>query len=88
MSDKIPGELEMRIRQFREERLPTLPAEIRETFASDTARLVASGLAERALAVGELAPEFTLPDSRGKQVSLSDRLTDGPAVVAFYRGVW
>jgi peroxiredoxin len=40
------------------------------------------------LAVGDRAPDFTLPDSRGRPVSLSGVLSAGPAIVAFYRGGW
>ena len=34
------------------------------------------------------APEFLLPDVQGKLVSLSSLVTDGPAVLVFYRGGW
>jgi hypothetical protein len=40
------------------------------------------------LSVGERAPEFTLPNQRGEMVSLRDRLSRGPVVLNFYRGVW
>lgn len=88
MPDHVPGELELRIRAFQEERLPQVPAEIRETFAAETAKLVASGIAGRSLQAGETAPDFSLPDGQGKTVTLSEHLAAGPAVVAFYRGVW
>ncbi len=40
------------------------------------------------LAIGDIAPAFTLPSATGKWVSLGDRLAAGPAVVVFYRGAW
>lgn len=40
------------------------------------------------LRIGERAPEFTLPNQRGGMVKLSDRLSKGPVVLNFYRGVW
>ena len=40
------------------------------------------------LSVGERAPEFILPNQRGEMVNLSDRLSRGPVVLNFYRGVW
>lgn len=40
------------------------------------------------LQVGEVAPDFTLPDATGASVHLKDRLDDGPTVVVFYRGAW
>ena len=40
------------------------------------------------LRIGERAPDFTLPNQRGEMVKLSDRLSRGPVVLNFYRGVW
>lgn len=40
------------------------------------------------LAVGERAPDFTLPDGSGQAVSLAERLAEGPVVVTFFRGAW
>lgn len=40
------------------------------------------------LRIGERAPDFTLPNQRGEMVTLSDRLSRGPVVLNFYRGVW
>jgi len=40
------------------------------------------------LQIGERAPDFALPNQRGESVRLSDRLSRGPVVLNFYRGVW
>ncbi|MBP2678743.1 MAG: alkyl hydroperoxide reductase/Thiol specific antioxidant/Mal allergen [Deltaproteobacteria bacterium] len=40
------------------------------------------------LRIGERAPDFALPNQRGEMVRLSDRLSRGPVVLNFYRGVW
>jgi hypothetical protein len=41
------------------------------------------------LQVGELAPDFVLPQSgSGRQWSLSETLQKGPVVLSFYRGQW
>jgi peroxiredoxin len=42
----------------------------------------------KGLAVGDLAPDFTLPNAFGIQVSLSERLRSGPVILKFYRGEW
>jgi peroxiredoxin Q/BCP len=34
--------------------------------------------------VGDKAPDFTLPDTDGKQVTLSKLLAEGPVILAFY----
>lgn len=47
-----------------------------------------AGLANKALRVGDRAPEFTLPDVNGKLVSSAEMLARGPVVVTFIRGRW
>ncbi|WP_226007843.1 peroxiredoxin family protein [Natrinema salinisoli] len=37
---------------------------------------------------GDQAPDFTLPSTAGGDVSLSDRLEEGPAIVIINRGHW
>lgn len=36
------------------------------------------------LAVGERAPDFTLPSSLAHPISLAEHLADGPVVLAWY----
>jgi peroxiredoxin len=50
--------------------------------------LFATGIEERILPVGSLAPEFALHDSRGRLVRSADMLALGPLVVKFFRGRW
>jgi len=40
------------------------------------------------LEVGETAPDFELPDEKGRLVALRGKLADGPVVVSFFRGAW
>jgi peroxiredoxin len=65
-----------------------VPAATLEVHARVIAELRARGLAERALAVGEKAPAFTLPDHNGTLVSSADLLNTGRLVVCFFRGRW
>lgn len=58
------------------ERIDRMVAELRERDAVP------------GIAVGEPAPDFTLPDAHGNAVTLSDRLGKGPVVLSFYRGDW
>jgi peroxiredoxin len=37
---------------------------------------------------GEMAPEFTLPDQKGRPQSLAARLAAGPVLLVFHRGTW
>jgi cytochrome oxidase Cu insertion factor (SCO1/SenC/PrrC family) len=41
-----------------------------------------------AFVVGQAAPDFTLPDSTGRSVSLADYRGRQPVVLVFYRGYW
>jgi len=45
-------------------------------------------LSAQAPRVGEKAPDFSLPDQTGKQVTLADLLSPNGAVLIFYRGHW
>jgi len=47
-----------------------------------------SGIEERILPVGALAPEFALKDAGGRLVRSADLLALGPLVVKFFRGRW
>lgn len=50
--------------------------------------LFASGIEERILPLGALAPDFMLADVSGKTVHLADMLSLGPVVLDFFRGRW
>jgi len=63
-------------------RLPEVTAILRRGI-DDVRESGAAGLR-----IGERAPDFALPNQRGETVSLSDRLSRGPVVLNFYRGVW
>lgn len=64
-----------------------IPPEIGARIQSGVDAVTASGVA-LGLAVGDPAPDFTLTDSTGNQVALTDLLARGPVVVTFYRGEW
>ncbi len=52
------------------------------------AELFASGIEEKILPVGAIAPEFALKDASGRLVRSADLLALGPLVVKFFRGRW
>jgi peroxiredoxin len=56
-----------------------------DRFAED---LVKSGLADRALKAGDVAPSFELSDGDGMLWRSEDLLRSGPLVIVFYRGRW
>jgi peroxiredoxin len=64
-----------------------IDAGIEERFAEQRVRLAAMSF-PHALAVGDRAADFELPNARGRRVRLADRLERGPVVLTFYRGAW
>ena len=55
---------------------------------ADTEALVKGNVGQEGPKVGDLAPEFELPDQLGRTVSSKELLANGPLVIAFYRGIW
>lgn len=65
-----------------------MPADIAKAMERADTALAASNIVNRALKAGRLAPDFVLPDHKGKPVRLSRILQDGPVILTFYRGGW
>src|SRR5258708_6088244 len=65
-----------------------MPADFYNGINADTDALMQSGLAEQSLKAGVQAPDFTLSDANGADVTLSILLQQGPVVLTFYRGSW
>ncbi len=64
------------------------PDTVKAVMARSLRLLEESGLAGHALGVGDVAPDFVLPDAAGRDVRLSDMLSAGPVALSFYRGAW
>jgi len=71
-----------------DESAKALPAEVRTEFAKGIEAVQESGILDQAKKVGDKAPDFTLKDSKGKDVQLATLLKDGPVVLTWYRGGW
>ena len=65
----------------------SLPAEVGRQMGEAMARLDANRVAP-GLEVGEKTSDFRLPNAAGQDVSLEERLSQGPVVLTFYRGAW
>ena len=64
------------------------PKEILKVMHRAVDDLRNSGILDRAISVGDKAPEFTLENAMGQEVNLSQLLSKGPVVLGFYRGRW
>ncbi|MDD9876309.1 MAG: peroxiredoxin-like family protein [Magnetovibrio sp.] len=76
------------IAAFEEEKARTHDRDVLDLIDETTIELVNTGIAERAVGVGDRAPDFALPDARGEMVSLSGLTGLGPVILTFYRGGW
>ena len=80
--------LQQQLDAFKAEFARTAPAGRPTLYEAKIEELRASFARERAIRTGDQAPDFTLPDPKGRNVSLGALLEAGPAVVTFYRGGW
>lgn len=65
-----------------------LSATIKARMKEATEELHNSGIIEQACQQGDMAPDFSLPNTMGKTITLSELLQSGPVVLSFYRGQW
>lgn len=80
--------LQKELKKFKDGVLTQLSAADLAVMDQATEELVRAGIAEKAQKAGDLAPDFTLPNSNGEPVHLAALLARGPVVLTFYRGVW
>lgn len=83
----IDAPLSVRLKAVADE-VGRLSPEFADVVDRMVARLAANGVGLSAPVPGEAMPEFVLPDSDGRLVSLSELLETGPVVVSFNRGHW
>ena len=80
--------LEQQLAAIRAGATKQIPAKGLAIMHRATERLQQSGLAERAIGVGDQMPEFSLRAEAGNEVCSPDLLARGPLVLTFFRGVW
>lgn len=64
------------------------PKEALDVMHQATVDLQQSGIMDHVTSVGDAAPDFSLKNYQGKTIALSDKLSEGPVVLGFYRGGW
>ena len=77
--------LKKNIDQFNSSFLPQVSEQIKQSMRKAEETLKESNLAKRALAAGNDAVDFTLPNAKSEQVSSEALRQQGPIVVSFYR---
>ena len=81
---KLQEQLDTYKKSF-EEKAPKDALEVMHRATEDLAN---SGILDRAVKVGDRAPDFILKNTAGKEISLAGLLSKGPVVITFYRGKW
>ena len=80
--------LKNKLNKLKESFKTKAPQEAQEIMHRATEDLKNSGIMDHVVKIGDKAPDFTLKDTEGREVSLSTLLGDGPVVLTFYRGKW
>ncbi|NJR58687.1 MAG: redoxin domain-containing protein [Cyanobacteria bacterium CRU_2_1] len=62
--------------------------DVRDVMEQAVIDLINSGIADRALKVGDTIPSFVLPNAIGQSIDIQDLLKLGAVVISFYRGGW
>jgi peroxiredoxin len=74
--------------RFVKEFIDTAPDNVQSDFNQGVEEVRSSGILEKAINVGDTAPEFNLVNAIGKYISLYEQLEKGPVVLVWYRGGW
>ncbi len=77
-----------RIAAWSAEHASDFPKEVLELFAAKTEELIQSDILENSVMEGETSPDLKLPDTFGNEISLAEKITQGPVILSFYRGTW
>jgi peroxiredoxin len=74
--------------EFREKALKKTPPDRLRAYEQGIDDVRKSGVTDKALKVGDRAPDFELTNAVGKKVKLSELTARGPVVLTWYRGGW
>lgn len=86
--ESSPARLHDELASLRRHVATELPPEALAAMEEASARLVASGLARRALQPGQRIADFVLPDALERPVASMALRAGGPLLITFYRGGW
>ncbi len=80
--------LQDKLNAYKKSFLEKAPKDVVALIQRATRNLADSGILERALKVGDRAPDFALTNTAGDVVDLAGVTSKGPLVLTFYRGKW
>lgn len=87
-TNKNKGELDTLLDVQRKAGIAKFTKEKNQIYADGITSVVNSGILDKALNVGDKAPNFALNNALNQPVSLYKTLENGPVVLTWYRGGW
>ncbi len=82
------GTLDSLLAIRRSEFVKSKPKAIADLYDEGITTVANSGILEKALNIGDKAPDFSLINQKGETLTLSDELKKGPVILTWYRGGW
>lgn len=82
------NELAKQIEQFNNELATQVPQEVLEAFGKSIEDLQKKKIEEKSIKLGEIMPEFLLPNVKNEIINSNEILKNGKMIIAFYRGSW
>ncbi len=80
--------LSEQLNEFRAGFTERVSQEIQDLFQDGIDSVADMGIYERVKKTGDTAPDFTLSNHKGEEVSLAGKLEKGPVILTWYRGGW
>ena len=82
------NELAKQIEQFNNELATQVPQQVLEAFRKSIEDLQTKNIEEKSIKLGEIMPEFLLPNVKNEIINSNEILKNGKMIIAFYRGSW
>lgn len=82
------NELAKQIEQFNNELATQVPQQVLEAFRKSIEDLQKKKIEEKSIKLGEIMPEFLLPNVKNEIINSNEILKNGKMIIAFYRGSW
>ncbi|QUS62078.1 peroxiredoxin [Synechocystis sp. PCC 7339] len=80
--------LQIELYKFHQESLKKTPPKRAAVFSDFIKGLTEEFKNRRQLRIGDFAPDFTLINTQGEKIILSEQLKQGPVLLKFFRGYW
>lgn len=73
---------------IQEKMIEQLPAEFTQAFCESLNELIEQKIDQKALKIGDQAPDINVLDTDGNAIKLYDLLKNAPVIINFFRGNW